>query len=316
MEPEVVSNSFSGETKNELARITSESQCCQAAELSAILRLNGRLELSRNKKKVLCITTDNAGIARKSFKLFKSLFHFPLTVIMETRRRFNTNRFYIVRAQLDTEHMAVLRHLGLVDKENGLVFGVAPEMVRKRCCKRAYLRGAFLARGSVSRPGGSYHLEMVFPNFELAQSVQKMSESLGIHFRIMERKGSVVLYLKGSDQIADYIRLMGANYALLEFENMRIYKSMKNQVNRQVNCETANMEKTLEAAWRQVETIEHLISRYSLEGIPEQLRELALLRLDYPDSTLKELGEMLTPQLSKSGVAYRMKKLEHLAENS
>jgi DNA-binding protein WhiA len=307
-------SSFSGETKNELARVVPGNRCCQVAELSALLRLNGRLELTGNNRKTLCITTENAGIARKSFKLFKALFEFPLTVVMETKRRFNTNRYYLVNAHLDEQHITILNELGIIDDENHLVYGVERGIVRKRCCKRTYMRGVFLARGSVSKPGGSYHLEMVFPTYELARSVQRVGESLGIKLRLTERKKTFLLYLKDSDQIVDFIRLIGANYALLEFENVRVYKSMKNQVNRQVNCETANLEKTLEASWRQVENIRRLIDRYTVEGLPENLRELAVLRLDYPDFSLKELGEMLSPPLSKSGVAYRMKKLEQLSE--
>ncbi len=307
-------SSFSGETKNELARIIPENRCCQVAELSALLRLNGKLELTGNNRKRLCITTDNAGIARKSFKLFKALFEFPLTVVMETKRRFNTNRNYLVNAHLDEQHITILNKLGIIDDQNHLVYGVERGIVRKRCCKRAYMRGVFLARGSVSKPGGSYHLEMVFPTHELARSVQRIGESLGIRLRLTERKKTFLLYLKDSDQIVDFIRMIGANYALLEYENVRVYKSMKNQVNRQVNCETANLEKTLEASLRQVESIRRLIDRITVEGLPENLRELAVLRLDYPDSSLKELGEMLSPPLSKSGVAYRMKKLEQLSE--
>ncbi len=307
-------SSFSGDTKNELARVMPDSKCCQVAELSALLRLNGKLELTENNRKTLCITTDNAGIARKSFKFFKALFEFSITVIMETRRRFNTNRYYLVRAHLDQEHLTILQKLGIMDVDNHLVYGVDAQMVRNRCCKRSYLRGAFQARGSVSRPQGSYHLEIVFPTSKLAQSVQELAESLGINFRLTERKQSFVLYLKESEQIADCMRLMEANYAVLEYENIRAFKSIRNQVNRQVNCETANLEKTLEASWRQVEIIRELIDRFSVEGLPENLRELAVLRLDYPDYSFKQLGEMLSPPLSKSGVAYRMKKLEQLSD--
>jgi len=307
-------SSFSNETKNELARIFPEKRCCQVAELSALLRLNGQLELTGRSAKTLCITTDNAGIARKAFKLFKGLFEFPLTVIMETKRRFNTNRYYQVRANLDEQHLSILNKLGLIDDDNRLIYGIKRGMVRKKCCKRAYLRGVFLARGSVSNPGSSYHLEMVFPAYDLAVDVRRLAESQGVSFRLTERKNTYLLYLKDSEQIVDFIRIMGANYALLEFENVRIYKSMRNQINRQVNCETANLEKTLEASWRQVENISRLIERLTVDGLPEQLRELAVLRLDYPDSSLKELGEMMSPPLSKSGVAYRMRKLEELSK--
>lgn len=307
-------SSYSIETENELARIFPAKRCCQVAELSALLRLNGQLELTGGSTKTLCIATDNAGIARKAFKLFKVLFEFPLTVIMETKRRFNTNRYYQVRANLDEQHISILNKLGLIDDDNRLIYGIKRGMVRKKCCKRAYLRGVFLARGSISNPGASYHLELVFPTYELAVSVQRLAESQGVGFRLTERKNTFLLYLKDSEQIVDFMRLMGANYALLEFENVRIYKSMRNQINRQVNCETANLEKTLEASWRQVENIRRLIERLTVDGLPEHLRELAVLRLDYPDSSLKELGEMMSPPLSKSGVAYRMRKLEELSD--
>lgn len=307
-------NSFSSETKNELARALPEKRCCQASELSALLRLNGTLEVAGSSQVTLFFTTESAGTARKTFKLFKSLFAIPVTVIMESRRRFKTNRVYLVRAHLDREHIEVLQTLGIIDEGLHLVYGVAPEVVRNRCCKRAYTRGAFLGRGSVNKPEGEYHLEIVFPNLELARSVQKMLKGQGMNLKITSRKKTVVLYLKDGEQIVDFLRFTEAHYALLEFENVRIYKSMKNQVNRLVNCETANLEKTLEASLRQAEIIRGLINKLTVEGLPEQLREIALLRLEYPDCSLKELGEMTTPQLSKSGVAYRLRKLEYLAD--
>lgn len=312
----LVTKSFSGETKNELCRSISEKKCCQAAELAALLKLVGGLELTGRSQMTLVINTENAGTARKAFKLFKVLFDIPVTVLMESKRRFNTNKIYAVRAHLDREHLEALTELGILDADHNMVYGVARKVVKNRCCKRAYLRGVFLARGSVNKPEGAYHLELVFANQDLAKSVQKIAESQGVKFRISERKHAVILYLKDADQIVDFMRLIGASYALLEFENVRIYKSMKNQVNRQVNCETANLEKTLEASLRQVEVIRNLINKLSIDGLPDQLRELAVLRLDYPDCSLKELGEMMTPPLSKSGIAYRMKKLEKLAEGS
>lgn len=310
----MVIKSFSGETKNELCRLVPDKKCCQASELAALLKLVGGLELTGKSQMTLVINTENAGTARKAFKLFKVLFDIPVTVLMESKRRFNTNKIYAVKAHLDREHLEALTELGILDAAHNLVYGVAPKIVKNRCCKRAYLRGVFLARGSVNKPEGAYHLELVFSNRDLAKSVQKIAENQGVNFRITERKNAVILYIKEADQIVDFMRLIGASYALLEFENVRIYKSMKNQVNRQVNCETANLEKTLEASLRQIEVIRELINKVSIDGLPDQLRELAVLRLEYPDCSLKELGEMMTPPLSKSGIAYRMKKLEKLAE--
>lgn len=308
-----MSQSFSSDTKKELCREISSSRCCCAAELSALLKLNGGLELSGKGRMVLVITTENPGLARKAFKLFKKLFEFPVSVVIESRRRLKSSKVYLVRAELDQQHIEDLKQLGIMDEECNLVFGIDPGVVKNNCCKRAFLRGLFLARGSVSKPESAYHLEILFPGEEMARAAQKLARGKGVRFHRTERKNAVVLYLKESEQIVDFLRLIGANSALLEFENVRIYKSMKNQVNRMVNCETANLEKTLEASFRQVENIRHLVDRVGVKGLPPALQELAVLRLDYPDMSLKELGEMMNPPLTKSGVAYRMRKLEKLA---
>lgn len=310
-----MSGSFSSDTRNELARLIPERNCCKAAELSAILKLNGVLELAGRGQMNCTVNTENPGTARKVFKLFKELFEIPVVVAMESKRRFRTTKLYVVRAQLDREHLRILEELGVMDQHHSLVYGISPAIVRARCCKRAYLRGVFLARGSISRPEGAYHLEITLPERELAVAVQKLASKQEINFHMTERKHSHVLYLKESETIVDFLRLIGASKALLEFENIRIMKSVKNQVNRLVNCETANLEKTLDASLKQVEMIEQLAAHLTVEGIPSQLRNLAVLRLDYPDLSLKELGEMMEPPLSKSGVAYRMKKLEQLLDS-
>ncbi|MGE5398293.1 MAG: DNA-binding protein WhiA [Chitinophagales bacterium] len=310
-----VAGTFSSETRNELARLMPEKRCCQAAELSALVRLNGGLELAGKNNMGISIVTENASVARKCFKLFKSLFEMPVTVIMESKKRFNTSKIYQVNAHLDRQHLEVLRQLGMMDEENHLLFGINSQLVKNRCCKRAYLRGTFLARGSINKPESSYHMEIVFPGDEVSGAVVKMAQGLGINFHSTHRKGTEVLYLKESEQIVDFLRMTGAANALLEFENVRVIKSVKNQVNRTVNCETANLEKTVEASMRQVGLINLMVNRVGFEGIPEKFRDLAILRLEYPDRSLKELGELMDPPLSKSAVAYRMRGLEKLTDN-
>lgn len=291
-----------------------EKRCCLVAELSAFLKLAGSLELAGKQDMNLYVTTDNAGTARKVFKLFKTLFEMPVTVTMESRKRLKTKKIYTVRAHLGREHIDVLRDLGIMDTDGNLIRGVAPHMVKNRCCRRAYLRGAFLAKGSVAKPEGDYHLEIILPAHDGAKALQKMTKGCGISFRLTERKKAYVLYLKEAEQIVDFLRFIGANKALLEFENVRVIKSVKNQVNRLVNCETANLEKTLDASLRQSSLIKQLLAKVRVDEIPENMRELALLRLAYPDYSLKELGAMMSPPMSKSGVAYRMRKLEGWAE--
>lgn len=303
--------SFSFQVKNEMARVSSERTCCQKAELAAILKMSGTLQIHGGRL-LLIVSTENSAVARKTFKLFKSLYQLPVAVIMGKTSRLKRSNYYEVRAELSETQIAILDELGIM--LNGeMVYGVKPEFVKTRCCRRAYLRGAFLARGSVNRPEGNYHLEIVVPHWEMARDICRILEREGVKARPAERKQTYLVYIKDSESIVDLLRLGGAHTSLLAFENVRIVKSVRNQVNRQVNCETANLEKTVQAAVRQKELIEQLITQYGLETIPETWREMALLRVEYPDCSLKELGVMVDPPMPKSGVAYRLRRVEELA---
>ena len=180
---------------------------------------------------------------------------------------------------------------------------------------KGLIRDAFLRSGSISDPEKFYHLEIVFTSHEEAKSIQKMLEDFGLDAKIVERKGHYVVYLKEGAQIADMLRIMEAPLALMEFENIRIVKEMRNSINRQVNCEAANLGKTISAAVKQVEDIKYICSKVGLDNIPESLAETAKIRLEYPEATLKELGELMDPPLGKSGVNHRLKKLSELAED-
>lgn len=180
---------------------------------------------------------------------------------------------------------------------------------------RRLIRNLFLRSGSISDPEKCYHLEIVFVSFEEAEQVKKILEDFGLDPKIVERKGHFVVYLKEGAQIADMLRIMEAPSALMEFENIRIVKEMRNSINRQVNCEAANLGKTISAAVKQVEDIKFICSKIGLDNIPESLAETARKRLEYPEATLKELGELMEPPLGKSGVNHRLKHLCALAEN-
>lgn len=180
--------------------------------------------------------------------------------------------------------------------------------------KRRTIREAFIQSGSISDPEKFYHLEIVFSSPEDAENIRKMMESFELGAKIAVRKGHYVVYLKEGSQIADMLRVMEASMALMEFENIRIVKEMRNSINRQVNCETANLGKTASAAVKQMEDIRYICSTVGLEGIPESLADIARIRLQYPEAALKELGQLLDPPLGKSGVNHRLKKLGELAE--
>lgn len=303
--------SFSIDVRNELARIQNEKACCDKAELSALLLNKSSINMS-NSTYIMAVETDNPAIARKIYKFLKEIYNFKSTVKIIDKNKYRKNRGYIVNTFLSVADLLLLNEI--VEIENNIIKPQFNNAFTKNCCKRAYLRGLFLSRGFINRPEGNYHLELIISHPRLAKEIQKTLLSFGVEAKLIKRKKSFLLYVKESEQIADFLRVVEANQALLEFENIRILKSMRNSVNRQVNCETANLAKTINAAVRQTDLIGKLGNNHSLDVLPYQLRELAILRLDHPDATLKELGEMLDPPLTKSGVAYRMRRLEKLAE--
>ena len=180
---------------------------------------------------------------------------------------------------------------------------------------KGLIRDAFMQSGSISDPEKFYHLEIVFTEYEDAVRIQKMMEGFALDGKIVERKGHYVVYLKEGAQIADMLRIMEAPMALMEFENIRILKEMRNSINRQVNCEAANLGKTISAAVKQVEDINFICSKVGLEHIPESLAQTAKVRLENPEATLKELGELMDPPLGKSGVNHRLKQLSAMADD-
>ena len=191
---------------------------------------------------------------------------------------------------------------------------VSPLVIQQICCRRAFIRGAFLAAGSMSDPKKSYHFEIVCAVEEMAEKIRDVICSFGMDAKIVSRKKSFVVYLKEGSQIVDILNIMEAHVSLMELENVRILKEMRNSVNRKVNCETANINKTVSAAVKQVEDITYLRDHIGFDNLPENLVETALARLSNPDATLKELGESLSPPVGKSGINHRLRKLSEMAE--
>lgn len=302
--------SFSYDVRNELARVMPEKECCCRAELAALLQTATISWEEQGTDLILGTEMENAAIARKVFKLFKQTYGLQSSVRMEPRKRFGKSRIYEVKTIIPAGQWSILGELGLGEQ----IRSRRQSLTGKTCCKRAFLRGAFLNRGSVNRPEGEYHLEIIVADSRLAAELRRLMARFGIEARQFERKSNLVLYIKESEKISDFLRVVGASAALLEFENARVLKSVRNDVNRQVNCETANLAKTVDASVRQIECIRKLTRVQGWGSLPPELQELARLRLEYPDHSLKELGEMMATPLSKSGVAYRMRKLEKIAE--
>jgi len=307
--------SFSTETKNELARIFPEKQCCCVGELAAVTRLDGTMHIDENQQVSLVITTESSPVARKVFRLFKELYDIEPKIHIQRKKRFKKNILYSVRVGSSSKMMKILKELGVLGDDGEILPGINKALLKKKCCRRSYLRGVFLGAGSINNPEGNYHLELITNNNFFAQEIVRLMDQFPeLQAKISQRKKSYIVYLKESEQIAAFLNIIGAHRTLLEFENIRVLKDMRNKVNRLVNCDTANLKKAVNASLRQVKQIKLIEERIGLEKLSPRLREIARLRLENPDSSLKELGEMLKPPVGKSGVNHRLRKIEAIAE--
>ncbi len=299
--------------KKELTQLETED-CCSKAELAALIRMNGSLSFS-NKQIVLDISTENAAIARRIYTLIKKTHPTHVELLVRKKMRLKKNNVYIVRIPHDGKKL--LTNLGIMKEEEGFAFirEISTEITTDSCCKRAYLRGAFLAGGSINHPEtSSYHLEIFSLYEEHNQSLCELMNTFELNAKVLERKKGYIIYIKEGEKITEYLNVIGAHQALLFFEDVRIMKDMRNSVNRLVNCETANLNKTVGAAIRQVENIRYIDKEIGLHTLPDKLREIAELRVKHQDVTLKELGDMVsTGKVSKSGVNHRLRKLDEIA---
>lgn len=283
--------SFSGEVKEELAKHISSARHCQLAELAAILHFCGQYGQDVDGTYTIGFETENELLVRKGFTLLKKTFN------IDTGLGLTEEDFQAISSKIgDLEAI------------------VSPLTVKNSCCRRAFLRGAFLSVGSISDPNKSYHLEFVCTKEVQAKQLLEIMGDFDVIGKIVRRKKYFVVYVKEGSAIVDLLNVFEAHKALMEFENLRILKEMRNSINRKVNCEAANITKTVNAAARQIDDIVFIRDFYGLENLPEQLREMAAVRLEYPDATLKELGELLDPPVGKSGVNHRLRKLSEFAE--
>lgn len=295
---------FSMATRNELAQVEVKSRCCQKAEMAGLLASAGKLARGQGEMNEARISTASAAVVRRALKLSKEIWGAAVKAELRHRKYLRGHPIYTLA--LTWPNLS----------KDGEVLGIRPFAPTRQCCRRAFIRGAFLGGGSVNRPSGGYHLEIAVRRhdwlFILASAMS--------HFKLMpqvrKRRHKWVVYLKEADEVAQALNVMQAHQALLELENHRAMRTLRGQVNRVVNCETGNLGKTAEAAAVQLENIHFLDQVLGLEHLPPPLEALARLRLEYPDANLKELGKMLDPPLGKSGVNHRMRKINRWAEEA
>lgn len=303
--------SFAAEVKKELTGLAVQKNLAQA-ELAALIRMNGSLSLS-NHQFVLNVQTENAAIARRIFTLLKEHYNVRSELLVRRKMKLKKNNVYIVRLKQETQN--ILLDLDIMD---GMMFQahISNEIKQSDEKTRAYLRGAFLASGSVNNPETSrYHLEISSIYEEHNQDICDLLNQFDLNARTLERRNGYITYLKGAEKIADFLTLIGATNSMLKFEDVRIVRDMRNSVNRLVNCETANMNKTIDAASKQIENIHFIESTVGLQSLPEKLQEIAELRIQNPEISLKELGEMIpSGAISKSGINHRIRKINDFAD--
>ena len=285
--------SFSSNVKEELEKVIPNSRHCQVAELAAMIHFGCKIRLSNGYPEEITIVSENSSVSRKYFTLLKKTF--MINGITEK----------------------VLQAVKILDESghlHSLSEEINPVLLKNSCCRRAFLRGAFLCFGSMSDPNKGYHLEFVCEYEAWAEQIRQVVASFDIEARIIRRKKYYVVYLKEGAGIVDLLNVIGAHRCLMELENLRVEKEVRNSINRQVNCEAANITKTVNAANKQIEDIKLLQKHYGLSNLPENLRQMAEIRLEHPESSLQELGGFLNPPVGKSGVNHRLRKLSEMAE--
>lgn len=296
--------SYAGEVKKELTTLEVHKEHAKA-ELAALIRMNGAVSL-HNQKFVLNVQTENAAIARRMYTLLKEHYQAESELLVRRKMKLKKNNIYIVRLKSGTQD--ILSDLNIMD---GLFFHshVSKQIKENEQKIRSYLRGAFLAGGSVNNPEkSSYHLE-IYSNYEdHNQDICDMMNRFGLNARSIERRNGYIAYIKEAEKIADFLVLIGAQNSMMRFEDVRIIRDMRNSVNRIVNCENANLSKVITASTKQIEAIEHIVQTVGLDELPPKLREVAALRLKYPEASLIEIGEMIGG-VSKSGINHRLRKI-------
>ncbi|MDO5350702.1 MAG: DNA-binding protein WhiA [Lachnospiraceae bacterium] len=310
--------SYASKVKDELSRQVPGARHCQIAETAAIISLCGRVSISADDRFSIKIHTESVAVARKYFTLLRKTFNIVADVSIRRNSYLKKSRTYSVVVGRHEDAVRILMAAKLIGEDGEIGENLSPMknvVVKQACCRRAFIRGAFLASGSISDPEKSYHFEITCASEEKACQLQEIIRTFGLDARIIVRKKYFVVYMKEGSQIVDILNVMEAPVSLMDLENIRIIKEMRGQVNRQVNCETANINKTVSAAVKQLNDIVYIRDTIGLSKLPENLEEMARVRLGRPEASLKELGEALDPPVGKSGVNHRLRKLSAIAES-
>lgn len=303
---------FSAQIKSELSNLDLNARHCNIAEILSIINTIGRIR-KIGTKTYLWLQTENVFVAKKFEELLRKTYDIPYEIVLKSSKT-NPNITYYMFLSHDKLH-GIFKSFGFEHEGTSYKKGINSLITNLNCCKRAYIRGAFLSGGSMTNPEKSYHIEFLNHEEELSLNLQRLINSFGLNSKLVKRKGQFVVYLKDGEQITDLLNIMESHNALLEWENIRVIKDVRNSLNRSVNCETANIGKVTSASVKQIEDIMFIKNTKSLEFLSESLEEIARLRLENQDLSLKEIGEMLNPPVGKSGVNHRFRKISEIARS-
>ncbi|WP_256132434.1 DNA-binding protein WhiA [Anaerovorax odorimutans] len=309
--------SFSMETKNELAHVMPEKKCCMLAEIAGFIRMCGSIRLVGGGKFRIVTTTEIPAVARHYKKLIKDYFGIDAALEVGQGNTLKRGRAYILTIGPEDLSEQILRETGILMVKEGMNYisdGIYDGLIRTKCCRKACLRGIFLASGTITDPEKGYHIEFNCNSQILAGDVKKLINSfVDLHAKVSVRKKNYAVYVKEAEQIIDILAIMGAHSQIFAFEDVRITKEIRNKANRINNCDNANIDKALQAAEKQLGWIRKIQDTKGLRFLPDKLYEVAILRLDNPEATLQELADMMDPPMKKSGINNRFRKIEELA---
>jgi DNA-binding protein WhiA len=309
---------FSKDTKDELAHIVPEKNCCVLAEIAGFIRVCGTIKLMGGGKFKVVLTTEHNAVARHYKTLIKAYFDVDSTVEIGRSQAINKGKVYLMSLGPEELSEQILRETGILMLRGGMNYisdGIYEGLIKTKCCRKAYLRGLFLGTGTMSNPEKGYQFEIVCDSEILAGDVKRLINGfIDIHAKVVVRKGQYVVYIKAASQILDLLAIMGAHTQYFSFEDIRMKKELVNRANRIQNCDQANIDKTVMASEKQISDIRAVTARGGLDILPEKLREIALLRLENPDASMTEIGAMLAPPLKKAGVNNRFARIAELAK--
>lgn len=307
--------SFNTRIKDELARKIPSRRCCRVAELSAIIKMEGSIHLKGEGRFSLEVDCGHPSVARKTYSLMKLLFPVDIEIAVEEGPPFKKNKEFLIICPPQPSLLQVLNELGIISEGFEMGISVSQRIVKKGCCSASYLRGAFLSSGATNNPKDGYHLEIYSKDSAVLEDLKGIMKNNGVEPKISERSKNHYLYLKEKSKITETLALIGAYDSFLEIEDIQTVSALKNRVNRLVNCEQSNLRKTVDSSLEQLRNIEMIERELGLDLLPPALKDAALLRRAHPRATLSELSELTDPQISKSAVNHRLRRLAAIAKS-